>query len=125
VDFGVIRYGAEEQVSVDIAARPTEEQLQQRAPAQWPGLVVVNLTDALRDRLGIPFRVKGVMVAQVQEGSAAAEADFEQGDIVTRIGNTNVSSMRDFYRGLNETPNRQRTVRINRGGNTLRIDLRK
>jgi serine protease Do len=125
VDFGVIRYGAEEQVSVDIAARPTEEQLQQRAPAQWPGLAVVNLTDALRDRLGIPVRVEGVMVAQVQQGSAAAEADLEQGDIVTRIGNTRVSSMRDFYRGLNETANRQRTVRINRGGNTLRIDLRK
>jgi serine protease Do len=125
VDFTVMRYGSEQQVSVNISARPTEDQLEERNERLWPGMAVVNLTDALRERLGIPFGMRGVMVARVQDGSAAEEAGFEQGDIVQQIGSTSVNSMREFYRGLNETSNWRRSVTVNRGGNTMEIEFRK
>jgi S1-C subfamily serine protease len=65
------------------------------------------------------------MVARVQDGSAAEESGFEQGDIIQQIGSTSVNSMREFYRGLNETSNWRRTVTVNRGGNTMEIEFRK
>jgi serine protease Do len=122
MEFTVIRYGQERSVSVRITGRPTEEQLQEQAQTLWPGAVIMNITDALRERLGIPFSVEGVLVSQVQDGSAAEDAGLQQGDVVERIGGRRVRSMQEFYRGLNEGGTRV-PVRVNRGGDTVNMTL--
>jgi serine protease Do len=122
VQFTVVRYGRERRVSVDITARPTEQQLSRQEQSTWPGLVAVNISDTLRERLQIPFAVSGLLVAQVQAGSAAAGADVQRGDVIEAVAGEQVTSMRGFYRALNEARGRV-TLRLNRGGDTVTVEL--
>ncbi|MCG8693002.1 MAG: DegQ family serine endoprotease [Minwuiales bacterium] len=49
------------------------------------GVAVANLTDETRQRFDIPNDVSGVVIAQVDEASAAAESGLRVGDVVSSI----------------------------------------
>lgn len=49
------------------------------------GVVIQDLTPALADALGLEEGARGVAVAQVQPGSAAADAGLEAGDVITAV----------------------------------------
>jgi S1-C subfamily serine protease len=51
------------------------------------GVSVLGLTPEFRKSLGLADDVQGALVSQVSEGSAAARAGIEVGDVITAVGN--------------------------------------
>jgi serine protease Do len=49
------------------------------------GLEVQSLTAELAKPLGLPTGLKGVVVSSVKEGSPAAEAGIQEGDVITKV----------------------------------------
>ncbi len=82
------------------------------------GVEVDNLTPDIREQLGLKPDVKGVVVSDVPQGSPAADADLQRGDVIEQINRQNVNSVSD-YRRLVEAAGKQTIVLlVNRQGST-------
>jgi serine protease Do len=88
-----------------------------KAPSEGAlrGVTVQNLTPELRDELGLPASVKGVVVTEVDPSSPAAQT-LQQGDVIEGINRHPVNSAADFNRLAAEAKG-QTLLRINRQGN--------
>jgi S1-C subfamily serine protease len=49
------------------------------------GVTILSLTPDYRESLGLAADVQGALVSQVLEGSAAAKAGIEAGDVITAV----------------------------------------
>ena len=67
----------------------------------WPGFVATPLTDDTRKKIKVPAKIKGVLVADVQEKSPAAALRLQKGDIVTTVNDRKVTTVAEFYEALN------------------------
>ncbi len=65
------------------------------------GLTVMTLTEELVQRFRLTVIV-GVLVAQVQPDSAAADAGLRRGDIILRVGTTEVRTRETFWTAVND-----------------------
>ncbi|HTO54056.1 MAG TPA: trypsin-like peptidase domain-containing protein [Myxococcota bacterium] len=64
--------------------------------ATWFGIWLQELTPALRDAMGSD-QATGVLVSNVFQGTAAAGAGIQRGDILTTLDGTPLHSRREFY----------------------------
>ena len=112
--------------------RPEELQirLEQRAPEEsidnsdlWPGIVVAELTAALREDRQLTENVQGIIALGIYEGSPAATAGLRNGDVITRLGDTRMRSTRDFYTALNGATGRTLSMGLLRDGVEIGIEL--
>ncbi|NND22300.1 MAG: DegQ family serine endoprotease [Silicimonas sp.] len=60
------------------------------------GLTVSNMTDELREQLGLAEDSEGLVVADVDEASEAYEKGLRAGDIITEAGQEKVASVKDL-----------------------------
>ncbi|SIQ74424.1 serine protease Do [Alkalispirochaeta americana] len=98
--FGILREGTRQDVFVRTGSRPSDGEA--TSPANlWPGMSVVEMTDSIRENLDLSSRDGAVIIGQVSSGSPAAMAGLRSGDIILRVNNTGVSTLREFYRELN------------------------
>jgi C-terminal processing protease CtpA/Prc len=65
------------------------------------GLTVMELNDQLGRYFEAPDG-RGVLVESVEEGSAAEKAGFKAGDVILKVGEKNVESVRDVRRQLSK-----------------------
>lgn len=72
--------------------------------APLAGLEVQDLDRSLRQRLGIPSRLPGALVAGIEPNSPAARTGLEPGDVIFEINRKPVGSAREFVEtaGLGE-----------------------
>jgi serine protease Do len=107
ISLEIFRNGETMKRTVELAER-TPERLAQRGTMRQPsppsattelGMRVQPLTRDLARRLGAED-VEGVVIARVVPNSIAARAGMSQGDIVTRIGDQNVSSIDEFTKAF-------------------------
>jgi serine protease Do len=63
----------------------------------WVGLEVRSLTDDEKEEAGVSG---GVVVANVEPGKAAEEADIRRGDIILEVGDSSVQGLDDFNRAI-------------------------
>jgi len=80
------------------------------------GLAVQNLTSSIRDQLGIPPNVNGVVITQVDPNSPAALFGLQEGDVIESINRQPVRNVADFNK-LAAQAKGQTLLRINRQGN--------
>ena len=80
------------------------------------GIAVENLTPSLRDQAGIPSNVTGVVIAQLDPNSPAAQFGLQGGDVIESINRQPVHNVGDFNR-LAAQAKGQTLLRINRQGN--------
>jgi Do/DeqQ family serine protease len=80
------------------------------------GITVQDLTPDLRDRLGLPTNVRGVVITDLDPDSPAAQANLQPGDVIEGINRHPVNSVADFNRWAAEAKG-QTLLRINRQGN--------
>ena len=81
------------------------------------GIVVQPVTEDIAVSLGLSS-ARGVIVSQVQEGSAAERAGLQRGDVVLALNGNAVSEPNIFRNDIAGTPpGRTVTLRIWRGGN--------
>lgn len=113
----VWRDGAAIEVKVNLDEwNPKEAQ-----PAQSKetlGVRVRGLTPEIAQRLGLDEDTQGVLVTDVNRGSAADDAGLAEGDVIIEVNREQVSNPEDFHRLVDEhaKPGKSLMVRYIRGG---------
>ena len=113
----------EKTVTVKIGEAPDEREA--RAPAGRAksalGLEVRPITPEIARQLNLPS-AEGVVVARVDDGSAAAEAGVQRGDVIREINRHRVRSMGDYERLTRDVKEGDRlTVLLQRGPMSLYV----
>ena len=117
--FSIIRYGHPMTVTVRIALRQTDSQINKDRDL-WPGLTVIPIDDQIRQQLKLSSEVNGLVVADVIDGTPAAVAGIQQGDVVQAINDTPTNNAIEFYRAINESRTKF-DFKLERQGKTINI----
>lgn len=106
VPVKVIRSGSEKIMTVTLGERPDQPQAQLSSPSgpmeSQFGFEVSNLTDALAAQYDIEVE-SGVVVVEVQSGSAADKEGIRAGDVIREANKAPVRSVREFKAILSRT----------------------
>lgn len=107
VKLGIIRNGKHVDLMATTAERPEEGVAPEPAPenAAQPahnklGLSIQDITPAVRQSYGIAPNVTGVVVTNVRDVSAAGEAGFSEGDVITELQGQKITSVDQFRKVL-------------------------
>jgi serine protease Do len=115
----------ESKESKESKATPEQQQGARQKPAPPDsgqphlGIAVSDMTPDIAQRLGVPAGIKGVIIAEVQEGSAAAEVGLQAGDIIEEVDRKPVSNVDDFRTVISGHGSGPVLLRINREGHNL------
>jgi len=107
VEVKVLRDGVEKTLTVHVGERPSDDILARNGGSTplpkvdkldnvLAGLTVEALTAELKKQLKLPEETAGVVVKDVQSGSAAAEAGLQQGDVIQEINRDVIASLADY-----------------------------
>jgi serine protease Do len=124
--LGILRDGSPLTVKVTLATRPAN--LSVRGGAATPsqgtlrGITVQNLTPALRDQLGLPGGLSGVVISGLDPSSPAAQEGLQTGDVIMDVGHHPVRNAEEFNR-LAASATGEILVRIYRQGTALFVVL--
>ena len=134
VHLRAYRDGKPQEVAVTLAERPADKDLakgqrggqgnsnEQGQPSGITGVSVEDLTPDVSRQLGLDRNVAGVVVTEVDESSAAAEAGIQQGDVITQVNRQPVRSTNDFNRLVKDSKG-STLLLVNRGGRPLFIAI--
>lgn len=88
------------------------------------GLTVAPLS-SMRDRIGAPADINGVVVVAVDEDGPADRAGIQTGDIIERVGDQNVATGTELVSALSKSRQKTALLLVNRQGNTsfLTVEL--
>jgi serine protease Do len=104
VRLGVVRDGMPMTLTAKVAAldakEPREADRGERAKPTL-GLAVQPLTPALAQQLGVKA-TQGLVVQNVQDGSPAADAGFERGDVIVEVNKKPVKSVADLRESVDK-----------------------
>jgi serine protease Do len=134
VRLKLTRDGAERTVSVKLVEYPNEtagragnnggnnagNDLRENGGASnaLDGVQVADLNYQYLRELRLPASTKGVVVTDVANGSPAAMADLQSGDVIQEMDRQAINSAADFDRAMRRSPGRTVLLLINRGGGT-------
>jgi serine protease Do len=118
----VWREQKEQTVTVKIGEMPDERQARASTPARsMLGVEVRPVTPEVARQLNLPS-AEGVVVARVEDGSAAAESGVQRGDVIREINRQRVKSITDFERLTKDVKEGDRlTVLLQRGPMSLYV----
>jgi membrane-associated protease RseP (regulator of RpoE activity) len=85
------------------------------------GVMVMGLTPELRRFFGVTSD-RGVLVARVEPGSAAARAGVQVGDVLVRVGRQQVHTGNDVVQALDSHGGGRMRVAVVRQGRIVRLD---
>jgi len=95
-DLSVYRDGHQKSVQVKIGSPAEEKTASAETPREGKiGVALAPLNDDTRHQLGVDPSVNGVVVARVKPGSPADESGLKANDVITRIGQDQVTSPAD------------------------------
>src|SRR5262245_6564806 len=120
----VLRDQSEKTIDIKIGEAP-EERAEARGNGQrgrsMLGLDVRPVTPEIARQLNLPAP-EGVVVARVEDGSTAAEAGVQRGDVIREINRQRVRTMADFERLTKDSKEGDRlTVLLQRGQMSLYV----
>jgi len=111
-----LREGKPLALTTQVAEMPGHQQMAETAhPARERlGLAVQSLTPSLAKQLGVP-ETKGLVVAGVRDGSPAAEAGIQPGDVIVEVNRRPVKTVADLQQVLAaQKPDEPTLFRIHR-----------
>jgi len=125
VKMKVWRESGEKTVDVKIGEAPDEREAQQRGSGKATpsalGLEVRPITPEVARQLNLKTS-EGVIVARVDEGSPAAEAGIQRGDVIREINRQKVRSQADYDKLVKDVKDGDRlTVLLQRGPMSLYV----
>jgi serine protease Do len=124
VHLKVNRNGEVHDFSVELGEAPAHRGAAANTPggslenSPMRGVQVDELTDDVRQQLGLRPNVKGVVVASVSDDSPAAESGLQRGDVIEQVNRQPVSSVADYQRLVEQAGKQTMVLLVNRGGNT-------
>ena len=119
--FGILRGTGRSNVSVKLGPAPEtrpRDTLKVRTRSPFLGATLVNTSPAVAEELQADFPAEGVAVSGVDEGSIAARAGLQKGDLIVAINGTPIATPKDLER-VTRTSLNMWEVSINRGGEVL------
>jgi Do/DeqQ family serine protease len=130
--LGVKPLGGEAKLGVTRAGKTTELPLRLMAAPETPprdpvkiktrspfeGATLVNISPAVIEDMSLENASKGVVVAEVEDGSTAAGVGVQKGDVVMAVNGTKIENTRDLERASAAKANYWRLV-IQRGGQVI------
>ena len=123
VTLDILRDGKPMTIHLTLGERPANLSVTPgvgKAPSEGTlrGITVQNLTPDVRDQLGLPPNVRGVVISELDPSSPAAQGGLQPGDVIETINRHPVNSVADFNRLAAEAKG-QTLLRINRQGNGI------
>lgn len=90
---------------LQIPEAPEQNPLEDRVPPVREGqarlgVTIEPITEAVRKEFNIPSNVSGVIVRSVEDDSVASRAGLRPGDVINRIGSTEIRSESDIRRAM-------------------------
>ena len=105
------------ELKAQIAERPEKIELARVGGQSWRGMNVVNLNPQFRRQFRIPENISGVLVMRVEDGSPAAKAKIEPGNVIMQVGQKQVTDVNSFATAVAEVPKDQEVpVKVWRSG---------
>lgn len=87
------------------------------------GVSLTTVNDALAERYGLPTNA-GAYISQVAEGGAAELAGIEEGDIITKLDDTIVTSASDLMIAVRkQSPHDTVSIELNRAGENMVLEV--
>jgi len=84
-------------IPIDVAKSVIDDLVAHRKILRpWLGLAMQDVDEVMAKSLGLPITTKGVLVAQVIDGSPAQTAGLERGDIIEKIDGNDVSASKEI-----------------------------
>jgi serine protease Do len=99
----VRRDGQDKTLTVDIGTLPGDNNTQEASAAQSGpklGLALAPLDQDTRQQMDLPANQRGVVIAQVQQGSPAEAAGLQAGDVIEAVGGHPVNSPQEAVTAL-------------------------
>ena len=118
VPVKVLRDGDTKTLNITVQELPGGDKLAQNGSSSTAdngtlnGVTVADLDAQARQEFRIPEKVKGVIVTEVQEDSAAAEAGLKPGDVILEINRHPVKNAEEAVRMTEETKEKVTLLRI-------------
>jgi serine protease Do len=88
------------------------------------GIAVMEITPDIAEHLQLPSTVKGVVIGDIEPGSAAAEAGLQVGDVIQEVNRKPVRTVNDFRSEISTRSSDPTLLRVNREGHTLFFALK-
>jgi serine protease Do len=125
VEMTIVRENKTEKKRVTIGELPTE--MQKSSAGEYDNLLrgvsVQDLTPDLISKLNLPKRLKGVVVADVSEDSAAVMV-LTQGDVIQEINRQKIGNVKEYENVVSKLkPGEDILLLIYRGGSSIYITL--
>src|SRR6476646_7325667 len=126
VKLNVLRAGTPQQVTVKVKTFPSKEERasldQKDTGSSLDGVSVESLTPETARQMKLDPETKGVVVADIDPSSHAAEAGLRAGDVIQQVNRQPVKSVQDFNRAMASAKKDDPTLLlVNREGNTLYV----
>ncbi|HNP30781.1 MAG TPA: Do family serine endopeptidase [Nitrospirales bacterium] len=134
-DIKVLREGKETLLTLELGERPSDQALAKNAPAEeekapamekldnvLSGMAVAPISSENRSEFNIPEQTKGVVVSNVESGSAVEAAGIQVGDVIQEVSRQVVKTIDDFKQIASKIGKDELAVLlVNRRGNNLFI----
>jgi Do/DeqQ family serine protease len=98
--FTVVRDRKRIEITVTIEER--RDDIAAENSKLWPGLMVLPLTDTIREAAKLDASVQGLFVAEVVAKSPAAVMGVQRGDVIKAVNGIEVKDLASFYRVIGE-----------------------
>ena len=135
-EITVLRDGKEEKLSVTTGKLPRQRSANSRMQDDdddryadndsdsgvLNGVAVADLDAASRRQLGVPARVAGALITDVDPNSASAHAGLQPGDVIMEINHQPVASADDAVRLSEDDSNKKTLLKLwSRGGTVFAV----
>ena len=123
----IIRDGKEKFLKVELVELPNEDEIYARNSSSSPsslGMRVENINQAILNRFGLDNVDNGVIVIDILNSSIASESGIMVGDIISRVGDSEISSVSEFKSVINQLKDQESVLfLIKRRGGSIFIPL--
>ena len=110
-------------VTLETAPESPRDEIVIQSRSPFAGVRVANLSPAVAEELRIDSEAEGVVIIDVENGSAASALGFRPGDVLLLVNGEKIGRTRDLERVAGQ-PSRQWNITILRGGQQLNVSLR-
>ena len=125
VKVDILRNGNAKTVTLTIGTMPSEEQARvaPKEETSW-GMAVQELTPQLAQQLGLEPGASGVVISDIEDGSPAAEAGLQPGDLISEVNRTAIKNLTDYQQAIKQVKNGENLLLlIKRGSGALYVVL--
>ena len=101
--------------------KPPRDPVKIKGNSPFTGATVINLSPAVAEEFSIEMATlpAGAVVADIEDGSTAAEVSLQKGDVVIQVNDVKISSTRDLEKATEGGRRRLWKVAISRGGQVI------